>query len=260
MLFALSLVVLLGSLAVILDGGRGYTERRVAQNAADAAAMAGTSKLDASDPRGSLSAVLPAACTPAEANGGFGTGAVDGRCGTRGWILSVHVLAGQRSTALGSVNPKLKPGYVQVEITSSFRSLMAGLIGLSDFAASSMGVPVNIPGNELATCCSFITRSTAGTNPQRHQHAQYQRQRRHRSTPARLRARIPTAQPSAAVESETGTGGLNKVGGDDNVVGSGDPEHRSGFDQGDYKPVRSRESRFRRSTTRCSRLRSRHMG
>ena len=109
-LFALMLVVLLAGLAVILDGGRVYSERRMTQNAADAAAMAGAAKLDT----GSLGIILAAACAAAQANGDFGTGNVDGQCGTNGSVVKIHVPGLDGSTALANVNPKFEaPGYVQ---------------------------------------------------------------------------------------------------------------------------------------------------
>ena len=57
-LFVLSLVVILSALAVVLDGGRVYVERRKAQNAADAASMAGAIALNKANPASSLAAVL----------------------------------------------------------------------------------------------------------------------------------------------------------------------------------------------------------
>ena len=45
-MLALSLTALMIIAALVLDGGQGYSERRQMQNAADAAAMAGTRALD----------------------------------------------------------------------------------------------------------------------------------------------------------------------------------------------------------------------
>lgn len=150
-LFALSLIVVLAGMAVVLDGGRVYAERRKTQNAADAAAMAGAAKLVKADPGGSLPAVLAAACAAAFANGSYGTGAVDGQCGTFGTVVQVHVPGSEDGgTMMVNVNPKFEnPGYVQVGITTSFRSFMSGILGLSNFAASALAVAVNSPGNGL---------------------------------------------------------------------------------------------------------------
>ncbi len=152
-LFALSLVVLLSALAVILDGGRVYAERRKAQNAADAAAMAGAAVLNKANPAGTKGAVLAAACTAAFQNGGFGnaTGTADNvLCGTKGSVVNVHIPVADAPPSLTNVYPVFEnPGYVQVAVKSSFRSFMSGLLGLSDFSASALGVAVNIPGNGL---------------------------------------------------------------------------------------------------------------
>ena len=239
-LFALSLVVLLASLAVILDGGRVYTERRVTQNSADAAAMAGASKLAAGDPVGSLSDVLAAACAAAYANGGFGTGAVDAQCGTGGTVVAVHVPGGDGGgTPLPNVNPKFESaGYVQVEIISSFRSFMAGLLGLSDFAASALGVAVNLPGNGVGDTllvldpidCGALTLN--GTNVLNVSGGNVMV-----DSSAAKSADTYCTNKNAAVKSGAGTGGLNNLGGDNNIVGNGDPENITpAWTKADYKP------------------------
>lgn len=151
-LFALSLVVLVGMLALILDGGRVYTERRMAQNAADAAATAGAASLDMSSPPGSivasLSAVQAAACKAAAANG-FGSGKVDSTCGPDGTVVQIHVPGsndgvGKLSGVLSQFEAQ---GYVQVTVTSNFRPFAAGIFGYNNFATSALAVAVNIPGN-----------------------------------------------------------------------------------------------------------------
>jgi Flp pilus assembly protein TadG len=50
--FALSMIVLMGALGLALDGGYNYTQRRAMQNAADAAALAGTKALSGNNSNG----------------------------------------------------------------------------------------------------------------------------------------------------------------------------------------------------------------
>lgn len=151
-LFALSLVVLVGMLALILDGGRVYTERRMAQNAADAAATAGAASLNMSNPPASITSSLPAvqaaACKAAAANG-FGSGKVDSTCGPDGTVVQIHVPGSNDGVGKlpGVLSQFDAQGYVQVTVTSNFRPFVAGIFGYNDFAASALAVAVNIPGN-----------------------------------------------------------------------------------------------------------------
>jgi len=238
-LFALTLVALLAALAVILDGGRVYAERRATQNAADAAAMAGATKLVKSNPAGSLSAVLAAACEAANKNGGFGSGSVDATCGTNGTDVMVHVPGGDLGTRLTNVLPVFEnPGYVQVSVHMSFKSFMSGLLGLGDFETASIGVAVNIPGNGLGDallvldpvdCAALQLNGTnlltvAGGNVQV-------------DSSAEKSADTFCANKNAATKSGSGTGGMTNTGGANNIVGNGDPENISpAWTQSSYKP------------------------
>jgi Flp pilus assembly protein TadG len=227
-LFALALIALLAALAVILDGGRVYAERRATQNAADAAAMAGAAKLVKADPAGSLSAVLIAACDAANKNGGFGSGSVDATCGTNGTDVKVHVPGGDGGTTpLTNVLPVFEnPGYVQVSVRTSFRSFMAGLLGLSNFQASSLGVAVNIPGNGLGDAllvldpisCGALTLN--GTNLLTVTGGNVQV-----DSSASRSADAACTNKNAMVKSGAGTGGMTNTNGTNNVVGNGDPDN-----------------------------------
>lgn len=139
--------------ALIFDGGRVYTERRRAQNAADAAATAGAAVLDASNAPAtivaSLSAVQSAACKAAGANG-FGSGTFDNTtCGPNGTVVRVHVpLSSDGVGILPGVLPVFEnAGYVQVVVKSVFQPAFAGVLGMGNFSASALGVAVNIPGH-----------------------------------------------------------------------------------------------------------------
>ncbi len=238
-LFALTLVALLAALAVILDGGRVYAERRASQNAADAAAMAGAAKLDSSNPGGSLAAVLAAACEAANKNGGFGSGSVDATCGTTGSDVKVHVPGGDLGTILTNVNPIFEnPGYVQVAVHTSFKSFMSGLLGLGDFQASALGVAVNIAGNGLGDAllvldpihCGALTLN--GTNLLTVSGGNVQV-----DSSAEKSADTFCANKNAAVKSGAGTGGMTNTSGANNIVGNGDPDNIvPPWTQSSYKP------------------------
>ncbi len=70
-LFVLGLTTFVFVMALVLDGGRVYAERRKTQTAADAAATAGAAALLYSDIPGSLATIQAAACKAANANGLF---------------------------------------------------------------------------------------------------------------------------------------------------------------------------------------------
>lgn len=223
-LLALSLVVLLGALAVVLDGGRVYSQRRNTQNAADAAAMAGASVLVQSDPAGSASSVYAAACAAANANGGFGSGSVDGTCGPTGSAVIVHIPGSGTGSALSGVNPVFEnAGYVQVRVQTSFKSFMSSLLGLGDFAASSLAVAVNIPGNALGATllvldpidCGALTFN--GTNVLNVTGGDIVV-----DSNAAWTSGPYCSNKNAAIKSGVGTGSINNPSGANRIVGTGD--------------------------------------
>jgi hypothetical protein len=237
-LFALSLVVLLSALAVILDGGRVYAERRKTQNVADAAAMAGAAVLNKADPAGSLSNVLARACAAAFQNGGFGTGSPDSQCGAGGSVVKIHVPgSGDGPSALPNVNPVFEnPGYVQVSVASTFKSFMAGLLGLSDFSAAALGVAVNIPGNSLGDvllvldpkdCASF---QLNGSNPLNVSGGDVM-------VDSSAAKSADTFCTNKNAMTQSGGAALNNASGANNIVGSGDATNVSPpWTDADYKP------------------------
>ncbi len=169
-LFALGLTAFVFVLALVLDGGRVYAERRRTQNAADAAATAGAAALKYSDVLGSLAAVQAAACKAANANG-FGSGSVDSTCGPGGSVVNVHVPTGDAEPDLPNVAAAFRTrGYVQVGVRSNFVSIVQSWLGGTQLGASAIAVAVNIPGAGIgysllilnpADCASF---SINGTN------------------------------------------------------------------------------------------------
>jgi hypothetical protein len=158
-LFALGLVVFLGVLAVILDGGRVYSERRRSQNAADSAATAGAAALDTNNIAGTYQAAELAACKAAAANG-FGSGSVDATCGPAGSIVQVHVpTSGDGGNKLGGVLPQFESaGYVQAGVVSSFKPFVAQVMGFANFSASAIAVAANIQGSGSAYTLLVLNR------------------------------------------------------------------------------------------------------
>ncbi len=222
-LFALALVVLLGVLALILDGGRVYTERRQAQNAADAAAMAGAAALDTTNLN--VSNVVAAACTAAA---GYGYGSGTGQCGIGGTVVNVWVptIAADGRQLPGVLSAFEAPGYVQVQVTSTFHPFVAGVFGFQSFAAGALAVAVNIPSNGLpyallvldpTDCASFsinggtILNVTGGVMVDS----------------AAAKTSSPTCTSKNAATTTGGSSGnnqLNTTNGSNNVVGSGDAQ------------------------------------
>jgi Flp pilus assembly protein TadG len=231
-LFALTLVVLVGALALILDGGRVYTERRRSQNAADAAATAGAAALDINNISGTLTAVQKAACTAAFANG-FGS---DATCGANGSVVDIHVPGpgGDKAGQLTGVLDQFEaPGYVQVSVRSDFRPFVATVFGFNNFSASALGVAVNIPGSGTGfglvvldpVDCGALQINTTGSTPTSltvYGGVQVDSNAFHTTgsaTPC-------SAQPAARIDGQSLLKTWNSDGtapGPNNVVGNGDP-------------------------------------
>ncbi|HEX9832275.1 MAG TPA: pilus assembly protein TadG-related protein, partial [Mycobacterium sp.] len=170
-LFALGLTAFVFVLALVLDGGRVYAERRRTQNAADAAATAGAAALKVTDIAGTLLTVQNAACKAAKDNG-FGAGFMDSStCGPGGSVVDIHVPGGDVGPDLPNVAAAFKtPGYVQVSVRTTFVSIVQSWFGGTQLGASALAVAANIPGAGIgysllvlnpADCASF---SINGTN------------------------------------------------------------------------------------------------
>ena len=169
-LFVLGVVAFIFVLALILDGGRVYAERRRAQNAADSAATAGAAALNHNSPAASLGAVQAAACKAAFDNG-YGSGAVDAACGPTGTAVIIHVPgSGDGVSQLTNVaNAFEANGYVQVAVKSQFTSFIQNWLGGGHLEASTLAVAANIPSAGLgyglivlnpADCASFVLNGT----------------------------------------------------------------------------------------------------
>jgi Flp pilus assembly protein TadG len=163
-LFALGLTAFVFVLALILDGGRVYAERRRTQNAADAAATAGASALTTSNPALSLVAVQTAACKAAKANG-FGSGSVDSTCGPTGSDVVIHVPnSGDGVGNLPNVAASFTTsGYVQVAVRSNFVSIVQSWLGGGQIGASALAVAVNIHGSGIGYSVLVLNPADCGS-------------------------------------------------------------------------------------------------
>lgn len=136
-IFALSLVALLGIAALVFDVGQNLLDRRTEQNAADAAALAAARYLPDNPGRwtgtcsGGTIAFAPAAraCEVAAANG-FVNG-VDGHA------VSVKIPPGPESKFSNL------PNYVEVVIGNSRASFFAGIFGAATQQTGALGVARN---------------------------------------------------------------------------------------------------------------------
>ncbi len=138
-LFGLSIVAFVGLVALVLDGGSVYVQRRTAQTSADAAALAGARELRNAASSSSVPAVSTAITTYAQANA-FGVQpsvlcayfvGTDGTTNV-GTILnnSATVCSG---TAVATI-PSAASG-VHVDVQIPFHTYLAGMLGVYDLTA-----------------------------------------------------------------------------------------------------------------------------
>jgi Flp pilus assembly protein TadG len=124
---ALMMTVLVGFLALVLDVGNAYAQRRFTQNAADAASIAGAqymavNRAAPSDPgtRGAVDALLPL-------NGGATLAAASGP-GDGAWYVQPDGSPVSPVNGTGAV-PSLARG-VRVNATKTFSTYVAGILGI----------------------------------------------------------------------------------------------------------------------------------
>jgi hypothetical protein len=125
-IFAVSLVIIMGIAALVFDGGKMLLDRRTQQNAADAAALAGARFLP-----DDTAAARDAAMMVAAANG-F-THGVDGR------TVAIHIppLTGEHAGA---------DGHIEVRIGSSDDPIFAGIWGVTQLDVAARAVAKNQTG------------------------------------------------------------------------------------------------------------------
>jgi len=130
--FALSLVAIILAVGLVIDGGNAWSQRRIAQNAADFAAVAGTKivSADAGTPQTNAS-VRTAVESALSANG---LGAVLGSNYTASYMdTSGNLVAGYRTAGM------IPDGVIGVQVapTKTFKTYFLGVAGVTSFNASA---------------------------------------------------------------------------------------------------------------------------
>ena len=128
-LFALALTVIVAGVGVVVDGGYAFAQRRVSQNAADFAAMAGTR-------------IIGQARTGQPAGNAFNVaGAVQSTLAANGSVLVDAEYVDENGLALGNVVGATSiPGNafgVVVSARTEWKPFLLGIVGISDWAATS---------------------------------------------------------------------------------------------------------------------------
>lgn len=143
-IFALSLVVLLGMAALAFDVGQMTIDRRAQQNAADAAALAGARYVALSPCRTTPSlancpGAVSAALKVAQLNG-YGDGATNciAGCPSLDPKVTVKIPPGPEAVEYYGV-----AGAVEVQIGSTRSSIFGGALGFSNWTVGAMGVAAN---------------------------------------------------------------------------------------------------------------------
>jgi len=180
-IIALAMIGLLAFAALAVDGGNSFKERRVAQNAADAGALAGarTIWLQRTAFNEFETPVQAAINTAAEANGIEDTDGAPGNhvnANVQAWYVD-YIGSGSEYTLLNEVGalgviPRDAEG-IRVVAKREFRAFIAGLIGRPNLAADAEAVAVTIPPTGCgdyaiyAGCdnCSPNTLKVTGSGP-----------------------------------------------------------------------------------------------
>jgi len=143
-MFALTLVGILAMVALVIDGGYLYVQRRTAQSAADAAALAGTGELSRATSQFN-STVGSAVCTYAQANA-FGISPtvthayfVDTSGNQTGSEIPLPSVCGGSG---GSANIPWNVGSasangVHVDVNIPFKTVLAGMLGVVNITAAA---------------------------------------------------------------------------------------------------------------------------
>lgn len=133
--FALSLVVMILAVGLVIDGGNAWSQRRVAQNAADFSALAGTKVISANlaAPGTQTNATVKSAVeTALSANGlnatVLGTNYSASYVNDVGSLVSGYAAAGAVPAGVAGV---------QVTPSKSFNTYFLGVVGMTGFTASA---------------------------------------------------------------------------------------------------------------------------
>ena len=152
-LFALSIVVLLGIGALVFDLGQAFVDRRTEQDVADAAALAGARYLS------SCPSPQSNANCPAVVNAAVALAASEGYSdGVNGVHVVVKVPPGGETDFAGA------PDSVEVSITGVRSSIFAGIFGQSSQGTGALAVAQNSTGYSLPYSLLALDPGSCGTN------------------------------------------------------------------------------------------------
>lgn len=131
--FALSLIVVILAVALVIDGGNAWSQRRTTQNAADFAALAGTRVVSANAGVVQANAAVRSSVELTLASNGLattvlGTDYAASYVGTSGNLVAGYGTAG--TIPAGVIG-------VQVTPTKTFRTYFLGVVGMTSFNASA---------------------------------------------------------------------------------------------------------------------------
>lgn len=165
--FALSLIVVILAVALVIDGGNAWAQRRVAQNAADFAALAGTKVVAANADTSQTNATVQSVVESALSSNGLAT-TVLGTDYTASYVSALGTLVAGYGAA-GTI-PAGVVG-VQVTPTKAFRTYFLGVVGVTSFNASATATakygpfegPVGGPGGNLVPIAVNLGTITGAT-------------------------------------------------------------------------------------------------
>ena len=149
-LFAFCLVAMLAVAALLMDGGLAWANRRQAQSAADAAALAAAQAVN---------------------DGTDAATAASDIAGRNGYASDLTDCAGNQLANQGvqTFNPPQDgahagdPHYVEVITTRAMRTAFAGAIGMSCWLVSAMAV-AEVPQSTFASKCTFCSLNSSSAN------------------------------------------------------------------------------------------------
>jgi Flp pilus assembly protein TadG len=164
-LVTLCLVGLMGLIALAIDVGMMVIARTQAQDAADAAALAGARMLDGGDVNNNLANAISRATTAATDNQIFGTNITNAQVTLVQGGVYRYSTTSQRFQAVFNTTPTSTEAYgvMQVSITSSQPTFFGKLFGLNSYSVSGTATAVHRP-RDIAIVLDFSTSMQYSSN------------------------------------------------------------------------------------------------
>ena len=153
MLVALTLPMMLGASALVIDFGRIFVERRSLQQAADAAALAAAQRLRG--PCATRRARTPSPPWRAPTRGRTSAARQAPRCRP--------ATPSRRRTATGSSAPVASPDRVEVIVTENVPTLFGGIVGKRSFDVKAHAVAKRLPLTRVDPGQEHVRTSTTST-------------------------------------------------------------------------------------------------